>query len=86
MTEMKRTETLLILTNFINVYAITHKKSDKGHNNNTLKKLLEKLTLQFLRWKCYSISVVIISKSWIFGNRAMKAYSLLSTGNVNKNF
>ena len=48
---MKRTETLFILTNFINVYAITHKKPDKGHNNNTLKKLLEKLTFKFFRQK-----------------------------------
>ena len=35
---MKRAETLFILTNFINIHAITHKKSDKGHKNNTLKK------------------------------------------------
>ena len=39
-----------MLTNFINIFAITHKKSDKGQMNksvtpNTLKKLLEKLTV-----------------------------------------
>ena len=53
---MKRTKILFILTNFINIYAITLKKSDKGHKNkaavsNTLKKLLEKLTLKFFSRK-----------------------------------
>ena len=48
---MKRTETLFILTNFINIYAITHKKPNKGYKNNTLKKLLEKLTLKCFSWK-----------------------------------
>ena len=49
---MKRTEILFILTNFINIYAITHKRSDQGHKNkaaisNTLKRLLEKWTPKF---------------------------------------
>ena len=53
---MKRAEILFILTNFINIYAKIHKKYDKGHKNkaaisNTLKKLLEKLTLKFFSQK-----------------------------------
>ena len=53
---MKRAEILFILTNFINIYAITHIKSDKSHKNkaaisNTLTKLLEKLTLKFFSRK-----------------------------------
>ena len=80
----KRTKILFILTNLLDIYAISHKKSNEGHKNkaaisNTLKKLLEKLTVKLFNRKSPSISLFIISKPWIIGNTAMKAYSLLST-------
>ena len=81
---MKRTKILFILKAFIDIYVTSKKKSNEGHKNkaaisNTLKKLLEKLTVTFFNGKSQSISLFIISKAWIFGNTAMKACSLLST-------
>ena len=77
---MKRTKILFILTNFLDIYAISHKKSNEGHKNkaaisNTLKKRLGKLTVKVFNRKSQSILLFIISKPWIFGNTAMKAYS-----------